>query len=113
MGKVRVEKCGLYYRFQCCCRINSDLICRLFVHCGDKRENLGIVVPMEGGFVLDTKLPVKRFPEEPMEFCLVPKLDAGAGNFVPVYPEEPFGFISRLKDAYLVRRENGNCICIK
>ena len=40
-----------------------------------------------------------------MEFRLVPKLGDHTGErFVPIYPEEPFSYISRLKDAYLARQ---------
>lgn len=113
VGKVRVTKQGLYYRFSCRCRIGGDVVCRLTVSCGDKRENLGIVVPMDGGFGLDTKIPAKRIGEGKMEFFLIPKHDVSDGQVVPIYPEEPFAYISRLKDAYLVKRNGQKCIVIK
>lgn len=103
-GKVQVQRQGLYYRFVCRCQISGDVVCRLHVSCGDKRESLGVVVPMEGGFGLDTKLPVKRLGEGNMEFTLLPKHEVPAGQFVPIYPEEPFAYIERLKEAYLVRK---------
>lgn len=105
MGKVQVQKQGLYYRFTCRCRLTGDVVCRLRVTCGDKRESLGVVVPMDDGFGLDTKIPVKRLGEGKMEFLLVPKHELDSGVFVPVYPEEPFAYIERLKDAYLARKE--------
>lgn len=105
-GKVQVQRQGLYYRFRCRCRLTGDVVCRLSVSCADKRENLGVVVPLDGGFGLDTKLPVKKLGEGPMEFRLIPKHDKPEGKFVPIYPEEPFAYIERLKDAFLVR-QNG------
>lgn len=104
MGKVQVLRQGLYYRFLCRCQLTGDVVCRLSVTCGDKRESLGVVVPMDGGFGLDTKLPVKRLGEGNMEFYLVPKHDVPAGKFVPIYPEEPFAYIERLKESFLVRK---------
>lgn len=104
MGKVQVQKQGLYYRFLCRCRLSGDVMCRLNVACGDKQESLGVVVPMEDGFGLDTRLPIKRLGEGQMEFLLVPKHEVGREAFVPVYPEEPFAYIERLKDAYLARK---------
>ena len=107
-GKVQVIKQGLYYRFICRCRITGDVVCRLSVTCGDQRESLGVVVPMDGGFGLDTKIPVKRLGEGEMEFRLVPKHEitpAAEGKFVLIYPEEPFAYIARLKDAYLARKD--------
>ena len=105
-GKVSVQRQGLYYRFRCRCRITGSEVYRIRVRCGGKQENLGIPVPVEGGFGLDTQLPVKRLGEGDMEFFLVPKGQLSAAAIAPVYPEEPFAYIARLKDAYLVR-QNG------
>lgn len=104
-GKVQVLRQGLYYRFICRCQLSGDVICRLQVTCGEKRESLGVVVPMDGGFGLDTKLPVKRLGEGEMGFVLRPKHEMAAGKFVPIYPEEPFAYIERLKKAFLTRRD--------
>lgn len=103
-GKVQVFREGLYYRFVCRCRLSGDVVCRLAVRCGDKQENLGVVIPQGDGFGLDKKIPVKHLGEGPMEFFLAPKHDAVKGKFVPIYPEEPFSYIARLKDAFLESR---------
>jgi len=104
VGGVQVVRQGLYYRFVCRCKLAGDVLCRLQVTCGDKCENLGIVVPMEGTFGLETKLPVKRLGEGNMEFLLLPKHEKKAERFIPICPEEPFAYIARLKEAYLSRK---------
>ncbi|MGM9549804.1 MAG: hypothetical protein ACI3V5_08155 [Faecousia sp.] len=104
VGKVQVLKEGLYYRFLCHCQLTGDVMCRLWVTCGDKRENLGLVVPMDGGFGLDTKIPAKRLTGGEMAFSLIPKHDQPEGKFVPISPEEPFAYIERLKESYLIRK---------
>lgn len=104
-GKVQVQREGLYYRFTCRCQLSGDVVCRLYVTCGDKQENLGVVVPMDDGFGLDTRIPVKRLGEGEMAFTLIPKHESPEGVFVPVYPEEPFSYIERLKKAFLIRKE--------
>ena len=101
VGKVQVSCQGLYYRFSCRCELTGDIICRLHVSCGGKRENLGVVVPVENGFGLDTILPVKKLGEGTLEFVLLPKHEAPVGQFVPIYPEEPFSYIARLKESFL------------
>lgn len=106
VGKVQVLRQGLYYRFICHCRLTGDVVCRLAVRCGDKQEKLGVLVPSGDGFCLDKKIPVKRLGEGRMEFYLGPNHDSVMGKFVPIYPEEPFSYIERLKDAFLVR-QNG------
>lgn len=104
VGRVQVQKQGLYYRFICRCQISGDVVCRLAVRCGGKQENLGVVVPLEQGFGLEKKLPCKHFGEGEPEFLLLPRHERSAGNFVPIYPEEPFAYIRKLKDAYFERR---------
>ena len=105
VGKVYVEQEGLYYRFRCRCNVNADVICRLTARRGGKEENLGIPVPSGDSFTLDTRLPVKRFPEGEFAFYLRPKHSGLAGTFVPVSPQEPFAYITRLKNAYLEKRD--------
>ena len=105
VGKVSVTRQGLYYRFQCRCQLSGDVVCRLSVRCGDRRESLGVVVPMDGGFGLDTSLPAKRLGEGEMEFALSPKHDLPQGKFIPLSPEEPFAYIERLKESFLTKKE--------
>ena len=113
VGKVRVRRQGLYYRFQCRCRPGSGRVCRLRVHCGNAWEDLGILVPAEDGFGLETSIPAKRFPAGEPAFFVVPKVERASSGFLPVYPEEPFAYISRLKDAYLVRKNGVTGIAMK
>ena len=104
VGKVQVLHQGLYYRFVCHCRLSGDVVCRLVVRCEDNQENLGVVVPAGDGFTLDKKIPSKRIGEGELEFLLVPKQDRLNGKFVPIRPEEPFAYIARLKESFLVRQ---------
>lgn len=103
-GRVQVRRQGLYYRFTCRCRLSGEVVCRLYVSCGGKRENLGVLVPMDGGFGLDTQIPVKRLGEGEPVFTLIPKHNSPSGRFVPIVPEEPFAYIERLKTSFLVRK---------
>ncbi len=106
VGQITVTKQGLYYRFSCRCRLASDVMCRVMAAAGGKEESLGILVPMEGCFGLDTKLAAKRFLSGNPKFRIVPDQVHAKGKFVPIYPEEPFSYIEKLKDAYLAR-QNG------
>lgn len=105
VGQAQVRKEGLYYRFQCQCRLSGD-VCKLEVACGENRANLGVLIPTGDGFGLETKLPVKRIGEGIMEFFIIPNRVVLAGKFVPIYPEEPFAYIEKLKKAHLAR-QNG------
>lgn len=103
-GKVQVQRQGLYWRFICRCRISSSILCRLQVECGVERENLGVLVPVDGGFGLDRRIPVKRLPEGIPVFRILPNGAGKEEGFVPICPEEPFAYITRLKKSYLVRK---------
>ena len=113
VGKVYVEQEGLYYRFRCRCNISSDVICRLVASRGGREESLGIPVPAGGEYMLDTRLPVKRFPAGEFQFQLRPKHGQFSGKFVPLSPQEPFSYIARLKDAYLEKRDGKTGVVIK
>lgn len=105
VGKVYVDSQGLYFRFRCRCRIVGNVICRLVASRGGEEVHLGIPVPSGGEFALDTRLPAKRFPPGEFRFCLRPKHSELQGKFVPLSPQEPFAYITRLKNAYLEKRD--------
>lgn len=113
VGNVTVQRQGLYYRFSCVCELSGDVLCRLQVTCGSTHLDLGILVPVGKGFGLDTRVPAKQLRHGKPEFTLVPKQAAVSELFVPVYPEEPFAYIGKLKDAFLTRSGKQLGICIK
>lgn len=106
VGQAFVERQGLYYCFSCRCELHSEVICRVTLQIGEQEESLGILMPLEGNvFGLCKRLPAKSLKSGMPEFRITPKQSLPAGSFIDVYPEEPFGFISRLENAYLeVRR---------
>ena len=105
VGKAQVIRQGLYYRFICRCKLSGDVVYRLKVRCGDATENLGILVGMGEGFGLDKKIPVAHLGDGKMEFMLLPKNDRVNGVFVPICPEEPFAYITRLQNAFFAQRK--------
>ena len=113
VGTAQVVKEGLYYRFSCCCRISGEGMRRIVVSCGKVREDLGICVPMGAYFGLEKKVPCKRLGTGTPEFQLLPKYPGVQGDFVPVYPDEPFAYMSRLKGAFLEIRDGQPGIVIK
>lgn len=106
VGKAQVTEQGLYYHVVCRCSLSGEVMYRLEVSCGEKRENLGVLVPGENGFGLDTRFPISRVGRGVLSFCLLPRHDPLQGRlFVPITPEEPFAYLSRLKDAFLEIQE--------
>lgn len=101
VGKASVERLGLYYRLDCRCRLTGEILCRLMAECDGRSVDLGILVPRGGNFGLITKVPVKHFGKGEPRFRVYPKHSSGKGIFVEVYPDEPFAYLSRLKNAFL------------
>ena len=104
VGQAEVTRQGLYYHFICRCRLSGEVICRLAAVCGDKMENLGVPVPENGEFVLRKKIPVSHLGEGELRIRVLPKHTELSGHFIPLSPEEPFRYLSRLQNAYLERR---------
>ena len=113
VGQAWVRREGLYYRIRCACRLSGDTLCRVSVRCGQVEENLGIPVPQDGEFRLETRIPVKKLGEGDFRFAVVPRHKPLDGLFVPLCPEEPFRYISRLKHAYLEKSKGQMGIVIK
>ena len=105
VGQAVVRRQGLYYRFSCRCDLSGEVIYRITVTCGGKSESLGIPVPKDGQFHLDTKLAASRLGEGEPKFAAVPRRPDLGGMFVPISPEEPFRYLHRLENAFLVRKD--------
>lgn len=113
VGTATVTQQGLYYRFVCKCNISGSVICRVTVSCNGHHENLGVLVPSGSGFGLTTKLAVKRLGKGPFQFRAMPKHQKSEGKFIPVYPEEPFAYITRLQNAFLEIRNGQAGVVIR
>ena len=104
VGQAVVTREGLYYRFRCSCRLSGETICRLVAVCGGRQENLGIPVPEGDSYTLNCRMAVSRLGQGKLSIRVIPKHAPLGEMFVPISPEEPFGYISRLKKAHLARR---------
>lgn len=101
LGKVHVQKQGLYYRFFCRCKFSGQVMYDLQLNWDDGKALLGLLTPMDGQFGLEVKVPVKRVGQHNWRFSLRPHHSAVGGQFVPIYPDEPFSYLSHLERAYL------------
>ena len=101
VGKVQVLKEGLYCRVICHAELYGSVMYRLAVLTGNRRENIGILAPVDGGYGLDRKIPRSRLPSDDLEFLLLPAHDKADGRFQPISPQEPFQYLDQLKNAYL------------
>ena len=105
IGMVMVQRQGLYYRICCKSKLTGAVRYKLMVSCGNNTVDLGICVPLEEGFGVNTRIPVKRLGEGPLTFQLTPKHHMLLAQFVPVSNEEPFGYIRYLQNAHLAKQD--------
>ena len=101
-GKAQVTREGLYYHVVCRCGLSGQGMYRLEVSNGERKVDLGILVPEETGFGLETRFPVRRIGEGALSFRVRPRHGGLEGRtFVPLAPEEPFAYLERLKESFL------------
>ena len=112
VGKVQVISQGLYCRIICRCRGSYAQVLRLFADEQGNRDNLGVLIPEGEGLLLDKKIPAKRLGSGNLRFYLSSG-GCDGGRFVPICPEEPFLYISRLKNAFLESEQGKIGIRIK
>ena len=104
VGTVKIIREGLYCRFSCRCRPMGEDMLRLWMICGEKETDLGLCVPMDGGFGTEKRIPVRACGTGTPEFVLRDKDDTLRGKFIPLCPEEPFQYLHRLEKAFLSKK---------
>lgn len=113
VGTAQVLREGLYYRIRCHCNLSGDVLYRVLIRCDRAEENLGILVPKDGVFFVETRIPVKKIGEGEFSFSVVPRHKSLGEMFVPLCPEEPFRYLEKLKTAYLEKRNGQVGVIIK
>lgn len=101
IGTAEVKKEGLYYRFHCRCMLSGEIMYQLVVMCAENKYNLGILVPVEDKFGIDTSLPIKKFGDGDFSFFVTPRHPDIGNKFIPIRADEPFSYLEQLNSAYL------------
>ena len=96
VGRVELEREGLYVHLRCRCRVQDNEIHRLYAD----GEKMGVLIPENGVLMLQTRVAAKRL-KEGCRFSLEEKVR----NFIPIHPGEAFGYLGKLRLAKLAFRE--------
>ena len=112
VGSVKVTKEGLYYKFGCRCNLSGDVMYRLLAVSDGKEYDLGICVPIDNCFGVETKVPIKKIGGTDIEFYITPRHGDIKGKFVPIRADEPFLYLDKLHKAHLEVRNGITGICI-
>jgi hypothetical protein len=103
IGEATVTKQGLFYIIQCLCSITGSVPLCVTVK-GEREVDLGICVPMGTQFGLKTRIPISKVGMTKLCFHARPKHTGKIREHITVSPDEPFRYLSKLKEAYLVRQ---------
>ena len=124
-GSAEVKKQGLYYHFSCRCDLREGERIHLKVTCDNRVTDLGLCVPMDDSFGVETSVPVKKVGSGTQEFFLgdrkVPAKELPAEKeiavkknvseqTVQVSAEQPFEHLAELDGAVLEEAEGEKVI---
>lgn len=104
VGSVIITKQGLFYHFCCRCKLSGEDMVRLIMEVDGTSMDLGILVPVDGCFGLNSRLSIKKHEKGKLRFYLKLQKDTSTDGLVSICPQEPFRYISKLESAYLTRR---------
>ncbi len=105
VGKVSLQRWGLYYRIICKTRRISNEICRLYLYIEDKPVNLGVCYPQNGGLYLERKIAAKELSLADPHFVLMHEIRSQEGQFVPISPDRPFPMLWKVKSGVFQFRD--------
>lgn len=111
-GEVTVKREGLYYLFQCRCRLPSMPIYCAVLQNGNAQFNLGVCVPEGNIFRASKRIPVKLLDKQEFSFFLIEK-QKNPTKVVPVDVQKPFRYLEELENAYFQRSNGTAQICIE
>jgi len=100
IGKARVKAEGMFFRFECQCRIPSESIHYAIVQCGEKEFNLGVCIPEGNSYLAYKRIPIKEFKNEELRFFVQEKKEKNTVR-VSVNPQKPFAYLQHLDHAKL------------
>ena len=106
IGTAEVFQEGLYFRFRCRCKLSGTVMHRISVCVNDVTYDLGIPVPKNDEFNLETRVPTKHFGKGDVKFSIIPHLRKSESKFYPISPEEPFAYLAKLRKAHMERRDD-------
>lgn len=73
VGHARIHREGLYCRVTCTCETGDGSVYILYGAGDGDTVRFGVPVPRDGVLYLETRIPVKRFPQRIEEMYLVEK----------------------------------------
>ena len=101
VGTAEVCEKGLYYDIRAMCRLAGQVPCRLMAGAGEQILNLGVLVPTDGTFCLETKVARKKLCHGELSFWISGENQTAGDTMTPLRSDEPFPFLEKLMTGYL------------
>lgn len=100
-GAVSVTKEGLYYKIQCRCDLPTKGIYHMIIQSDENKIDLGICVPKDGRFGIDTRIPTRNINTDSVRFVLIEKESDSEKSKFLLESSMPFPYLEQLETAYL------------
>lgn len=107
VGTARIDKEGLYCRVRCTCEAGDGKVYILYAVGDGEPVRLGIPVPVEGTLRLETRIPIKRFPQTIRQMYLVEKDKEESHSAALLKEGAPVADIANLMQAKLLITPDG------
>lgn len=105
VGKVRLQRQGLYEHLECRCRLEQPGMYRLVMHCSGGSVKIGLLRPEGDFWTLQRKIPVKQLEAGEMEFFLEGDNEKLSARFIPVNDSKSFEYLTFLQNAKMAKRD--------
>lgn len=113
-GKALVTQQGMFWHIRCHCRCASQVPCAISVSWKEEQSlDLGMCVREGELWCLSARINKKNVPTGMPVFRMVVRHRQNVEDLVPISAEEPFCYISRLKSAYLVKKQSGFMVAFR
>ncbi len=100
-GTVSRRREGLYDYYRCRCTLPDSRVYYIAAKSKECDIRLGICVPADNGYVLETKIPAKKLPYSEICFYLLPKEGICEEEFIQISCDRPFAYIHLLHNAHM------------
>lgn len=112
-GSVCITKEGLYTRFLCQCRLPDNHIYRLSLSCNGQKTDLGICVPQGEYYTVNKIVKSRQIGDGEMCFQIIPTTEKTKDSFIPLLPNQPFDYISKIENMILCVDNDGYGVLIE
>ena len=113
VGTANIKRNGLYYQIHCRCNVPDDRVYRLMAKCDGRSVDLGVCVPFEDGFGVDTMVSVKKIGTDSISFYLTDRKESSDEKFIQIKEGEPFDGTEHLMNSRFEMRGNAPGLVIK